>query len=44
VALDDDVADIDANTELDRIAFMAGALLKLSLNFDGAGNRVKGAA
>jgi hypothetical protein len=44
VALDDDVADVDANSELDRIGFMAGALLKLSLNFDGAGNRIKGAA
>jgi len=44
VALDDDVADVDANSELDRIGFIAGALLKLSLNFDGAGHRVKEAA
>jgi hypothetical protein len=43
VALDDDVADIDADSELDRIGFITGALPKLSLNFDGAGHRVHGA-
>jgi hypothetical protein len=32
VALDDDVADVDADSELDRIGFITGALPKLFLN------------
>ena len=45
VALDDDVADIDADPKPDRIGHGAAgvALPKLSLNFDGAGDGVDGA-
>ena len=45
IALDDDVADVDADPKLDRIGLGAtGVVLpKLSLDFDGAGDGVHGA-
>ena len=45
LALDDDVADIDPDPELDRIGFGATGIVlpKLSLNFDRAGDSVHGA-
>jgi hypothetical protein len=43
VALDNDVAHVDADSELDRISFITGVRPKLSLNFDGTGHRVHGA-
>ena len=45
LAFDDDVADIDADPELDRIGLgTTGIVLaKLSLNFDGASDGIHGA-